>query len=582
MPAPTSPENAALMEGQEKNARDVAIIGSEGPNQASMFTHPSWWLAVLGLVSAVAMITTLGALMFSSSGGHFGTGSKSFLQFDDELQAAPLALPWMATTWTTKGVDAKAKSHVIEVKITSGLVEGMSIKIFNQTGTTSEEGKIESIDRNKVTLVDPLQNTYSKKAVVTAGNRTWVSLGSNTACRIDPSDSTLSGHGSAQTYTGMPNLEACKHLCEQNIACTGVEFKSSTGYCDVWTTAIGYTVLKPGFECWRHIGYVCDEDLLNSQLMWPTRKKIWCCYQEDKGCSNANQEPDYSAGDGWKWSLKTNYSDLPFVYWEREEYDCNKLDTCSQKWSVEQQRWCLETKETYCFETTPPEEKNKYWQEADEHGFSFWRSTTEGYYWKQVDGSWRQVAFDCNADLDRFQRVWTSEQQRWCCLHFQMGCSDQKPTYDAGDGKYWAWEKVKGMGMWKPAKVLYDCDAYLEHFDLMWGSDQKSWCCREFEKGCSDLHKPPKYLAGNGFSWSWSEGEGDEGTWEREEQKFDCSKDSGTFDEDQQQWCCRHKQKGCIVQPKDNFPQEHAAPEGSQWIQVQRKDDKWVWDLTDV
>lgn len=580
MPELSSPENAALMDGQDKNARDVVIIGSEGPMQASIFTHPSWWLTALGLVSAVAMVATLGALRFSSSGGggQFGSGSKSFLQFDDELQAAPSASPWMATTWTT--ANATTKADIIIVKDASGLVEGMSIKIFpDQNGMTSEQKKIKTIDvdTKKVTLDSPLQHDY-KDAVVnagnTAGNTAWVSLGSDTACRVDPSDSTLSGHGSAQTYTGIPNLDACKHFCEQNIACTGVEFRSSTGYCEVWTMAIGYTVSKPGFECWRHGGEVCDVDLLNSQLMWSTRKKLWCCYQEGKGCSNAKQEPDYSAGDGWEWVPKKHYDGLQFNYWDRKPYDCSDLDGCAT-WSRKQKHWCWETEEKDCSKNGKGPGPGKYWQEVTVNGFSSWENATEGYYWKQVDGTLRQVAFDCNADLDRFERVWTRDQKRWCCSHFQMGCSDenQKPTYDAGDDKYWKWDTEE----WKPAKVQYDCDAYLEQFDLMWGPDQKGWCCTELKKGCSDHDKQPKYPAGNGFFWSWAEEKG----WEQKEQKFDCSKDVYTFEGDQETWCCKQFHKGCPYIGNEQLPQKVAAPKGSEWVQVLRNKKKF-WDLMDV
>eukprot|EP00931_Biecheleriopsis_adriatica_P096224 TRINITY_DN6987_c0_g2_i1.p1 TRINITY_DN6987_c0_g2~~TRINITY_DN6987_c0_g2_i1.p1 ORF type:complete len:936 (-),score=109.96 TRINITY_DN6987_c0_g2_i1:185-2836(-) len=487
----------------------------------------------------------------------------------------------IVTTWTK---DAHTGLKEVQLESTSGLSRGMSIKISRDSwsGMASERKVIYAVLADgRVKLDSPLQNHYDTGtiAVVTAGNRTWLSSGNNTACRIDPKDSSVSGNGTAKVYTEIPNLDTCKYICQRDTGCTGVEYQSSTEYCEIWTVAIGYTASKPGFQCW-HYGHDCDTDLSHFELMWPRNKKIWCCYQEGKACSDKNHKPKYPAGIGYYWKVVKDLKMEAFTTWERYPYDCEKALEFEKNWPLEQKLWCCETVGEGCLvpdEGKPEYDagKGKYWQKVNKNGFSTWEAALHGFSWKRVGGKLVQVAFDCDADLDRFDKVWTSDKKEWCCDNRKKGCSDpaKKPSYDAGDGKYWKSVLKNDMFKeWQAVNVKYHCNADLERFELMWRPEQRKWCCDKFAKGCSDPNKPPEYPAGNGFFWYWQSygkdalaGGQEAGAWKRADETFDCSKDLDSFHDwsmAQKNWCCDWKLTGCETTSSPPYVQSEGRQSG--------------------
>eukprot|EP00931_Biecheleriopsis_adriatica_P028216 TRINITY_DN16861_c0_g1_i4.p1 TRINITY_DN16861_c0_g1~~TRINITY_DN16861_c0_g1_i4.p1 ORF type:complete len:644 (-),score=117.87 TRINITY_DN16861_c0_g1_i4:450-2381(-) len=512
------------------------------------------------------------------------------------------AMPGMIAVATRSNV--KSGRKIISVVDVSGLADGMIFKIsFDKHSETKQiihvaedvaEGRRLSTPltgRGFVTFDTPLVYAYPRGAVVTAEKSSFTLLGSDRACRIDSRDSTFSGHGTVQKYTDLHSADECKNLCRTKKGCTGVEFQASKGYCEIWTVAIGYTVSKPGFECWRH-GQDCVTDLHKFELMWPQAKKIWCCYQEGTGCSVSYHEPDYPAGVGFHWKKDEV---MNVVTWQPEKYNCTpeSLDKWNNEWTYQQKLWCCKTDELippgtddrkqYCHQDIKPEKSPstqvKYWQKLGEDGFSFWNVTHEGFHWKKVDGTLVEVPFDCNADLYRFERVWTFDQKKWCCDGLKKGCSDpdKKPIYDAGDGKYWKKEKyedgsLKGQSWWKPEKVKYRCDADLERFELMWTKDQKKWCCEELGKGCSDCDKEPKYPAGTGFYWECKRK-----TWERKEaEAADCDQKEKDLTKGLKKWCYDFKHKAFDGEEPPYTP----PPQGTRWVKANR-DGHFTWELTE-
>eukprot|EP00931_Biecheleriopsis_adriatica_P028220 TRINITY_DN16861_c0_g1_i8.p1 TRINITY_DN16861_c0_g1~~TRINITY_DN16861_c0_g1_i8.p1 ORF type:complete len:625 (-),score=134.08 TRINITY_DN16861_c0_g1_i8:450-2246(-) len=509
--------------------------------------------------------------------------------------------------------EALKRDDAIELANTSSLSKGMTIKITNLSSALDlpEHNKIAEVDDSgKAKLENPLKYSYDVgTTVVTVEESSWSPLdGKDRACRVDASDSTVSGHGTVQTHSKVQSFEECKRLCHMKIGCTGVEFQASRGYCEIWTLPIGYTVSKPGFQCWRH-GQDCITDLSMFELKWPRARKIWCCYHQGKGCSSKQHEPSYQAGIGYYWekleekdTKAVMYFQIPkiqFVTWERRPYVCNlpkKLPpplTTWNTWTYAHKLWCCKTEslpktlldhkeeyEKYCHQdtSTMPPEEGMYWQKLGEDGFSFWNATHEGYHWKKVDGTLVEVPFDCNADLDRFERVWTSEQKKWCCNFLYKGCSQaKKPIYGAGDGKYWKKEKyedgsLKGQSWWKPEKVKYRCDADLERFELMWTKDQKKWCCEELGKGCSDCDKEPKYPAGTGFYWECKRK-----TWERKEaEAADCDQKEKDLTKGLKKWCYDFKHKAFDGEEPPYKP----PPQGTRWVKANR-DGHFTWELTE-
>jgi len=76
--------------------------------------------------------------------------------------------------------------------------------------------------------------------------------GAGRACR-----GNASGDNSGAYYdlhTGVATLEDCKALCVDEGSCAGVEFRASTGRCELWSRDIGASVAVEGYECLRYFG----------------------------------------------------------------------------------------------------------------------------------------------------------------------------------------------------------------------------------------------------------------------------------------------------------------------------------------
>jgi len=78
----------------------------------------------------------------------------------------------------------------------------------------------------------------------------WEHVGNamDRACR---GDSTQDNSASYYTLVTAASLEDCITQCSDSGTCTGVEFKAATGRCELWKKAIGASIQRSGFQCFR-------------------------------------------------------------------------------------------------------------------------------------------------------------------------------------------------------------------------------------------------------------------------------------------------------------------------------------------
>jgi len=79
----------------------------------------------------------------------------------------------------------------------------------------------------------------------------WDVAAEHAACRLDKSDNTRDGRGSAQLGPPGGTLESCKAQCVSQLGshCHGVELHTNSGSCELWTQPITHTKSVDGFTC---------------------------------------------------------------------------------------------------------------------------------------------------------------------------------------------------------------------------------------------------------------------------------------------------------------------------------------------
>lgn len=65
--------------------------------------------------------------------------------------------------------------------------------------------------------------------------------------------------------------------------------------------------------------------------------------------------------------------------------------------------------------------------------------------------------FDCQAEIDHWQEVWSKKKTTWCCEHEGRGCSSSS---------------------------AFNCSEGLAHWLDTWSRGKKRWCCRHEGVGC--------------------------------------------------------------------------------------------------
>jgi hypothetical protein len=89
-------------------------------------------------------------------------------------------------------------------------------------------------------------NTWAKPWVAR-----WGYAVHHAACRLDKSDTTTDGRGSAQIGPPGDTLGSCKERCFSQLKshCHGVEFHTGSGRCEMWSRPVTHTVPVGGFIC---------------------------------------------------------------------------------------------------------------------------------------------------------------------------------------------------------------------------------------------------------------------------------------------------------------------------------------------
>jgi len=79
----------------------------------------------------------------------------------------------------------------------------------------------------------------------------WDVAAEHAACRLDKSDNTRDGRGSAQLGPPGGTLESCKAQCVSQLGshCHGVELHTISGRCELWTRPITHTKSVREFTC---------------------------------------------------------------------------------------------------------------------------------------------------------------------------------------------------------------------------------------------------------------------------------------------------------------------------------------------
>lgn len=106
-------------------------------------------------------------------------------------------------------------------------------------------------------------------------------------------------------------------------------------------------------------------------------------------------------------------------------------------------------------------------------------------------------AYDCDAGISDFARIWSEAKKAWCCRFEHRGCAPAV-SYDCESG-YATWQEDWSLfrKAWccqhrnkacpKDVKEVddFNCNSGYAHWQRGWSSLKKSWCCQHAGMGCS-------------------------------------------------------------------------------------------------
>ncbi|CAK0822576.1 unnamed protein product [Prorocentrum cordatum] len=316
----------------------------------------------------------------------------------------------------------------------------------------------------------------------------------------------------------------------------------------------------------------CDAGFSNWKDGWSDAKKIWCCDHEDRGC-------------------KPNGPTSP-------AFDCSAgLSNWEDGWSAAKKSWCCDHEDRGCKPTgtTSPaydcDAGYANWQAGWSHDKKAWccEHANHGCPVDQASGN-SSDQYDCDAEYDSWEDSWGQQQQAWCCQHRQRGC--RVPEVDSE-----AYNCSAGLGA--PASSLSIATQ-------SWSNGKKVWCCLHEHVGCTDVicrqiggceeRPPPRFdcetealpagcpeagIAPSddqkqecdwAFKQAWCcqhenklctaagpsvEASGNsDGEASGNSDQYDCDAEydswEDSWDQEQQVWCCQHKQRGCRVPQVDS------------------------------
>lgn len=96
------------------------------------------------------------------------------------------------------------------------------------------------------------RNPYASPICYVQGSLESRLEGAGSVCRLSEQDGTTHGNGSTcRSCPKVASMEACEQSCVSTAGCTGYEFRSTDGRCEVWTQPIGYK--KPAHSKWSCI-----------------------------------------------------------------------------------------------------------------------------------------------------------------------------------------------------------------------------------------------------------------------------------------------------------------------------------------
>ncbi|CAE7784372.1 unnamed protein product [Symbiodinium pilosum] len=173
----------------------------------------------------------------------------------------------------------------------------------------------------------------------------------------------------------------------------------------------------------------------------------------------------------------------------------------------------------------------------------------------QGNGTLPEPSFNCQEDIDTWQRDFSEEKKAYCCSHHQVACSSKMQGSEVDTAEAPASHNVTFSES--------DCrEDPVEH----WSEAKKDWCCKNTQLGCAKsgevLEAQDAKTTSEPFDCQvdpfehWSEAKKQ---WCCSNKSLGCAKEDAPAKDAKKQWCCSNKSLGCA---KEDAPAKDAK---KQW-----------------
>jgi len=248
-----------------------------------------------------------------------------------------------------------------------------------------------------------------------------------------------------------------------------------------------------------------------SQASWSEAKIIWCCTNENVGCSTrvtttvtslpfdcaaftASWELGWSC-DKKEWCCK-HYSSVYCPRTSFQPYDCNAgFASWQLGWSESKQKWCCEHAGRACPTTGAP----------------------KAVVFVPRAPAITSLPYDCDAGLYHWARGWSEGKKRWCCDHAGRGC----PTTTTLCPTYTTTTPVPTLSI-----APFNCEEGWPDLAASWALEKQEWCCKHYRHGCPTTTPLPT-------------------TTERYDCQLGFPDAVDLWKHPKKVWCCEHYHRGC-------------------------------------
>lgn len=198
----------------------------------------------------------------------------------------------------------------------------------------------------------------------------------------------------------------------------------------------------------------CEVGVETWTTSWSQQKKDWCCTQYYDGC--------------------------PDPHTANSPFDCQAdIPTWSKSWTADKKAYCCH----HYYDGCPDENEFKPPLQVPVHH----------PHLPAVGAQQPEHPYDCQADVETWERSWEPSKKDYCCNTYYNGC---------------------------PKTPVYSCGADVLSWRTKWSDDKKEWCCSQYNIGCEDYENLyPKYECQGGTPEAW--------------------------DQRQSAWCCVLEKRGC-------------------------------------